>query len=86
MDMQMPQMDGLQATAEICEREKGSAFHQRVIALTASAMERDEERFQAGGMDGYLSKPIRLQELDDLLEFQLARRRETGQIVIATEE
>jgi len=86
MDIQMPEMDGLQATAAIREREKGSAFHQTVIALTASVMEGDKERCLAGGMDGYLSKPIRPQELNELLEFHLARRRETGQIAVATEE
>jgi two-component system, sensor histidine kinase and response regulator len=75
MDMQMPEMDGLEATAAIRANEKGGAFHQTVIALTANAMKGDRERCLAGGMDGYLSKPIRLQELDELLEFQLARHR-----------
>jgi len=74
MDVQMPEMDGFEATAAIREKEKGSGIHQPVIALTAHAMKGDRERCLAGGMDGYLSKPIRLQELDELLEAYVARR------------
>ncbi len=74
MDIQMPEMDGLEATAAIREKEKGSGIHQPVIAMTAHAMKGDRERCLAGGMDGYLSKPIRLQELDELLEAYVARR------------
>jgi len=74
MDIQMPEMDGFEATAAIREKEKGSGIHQPVIALTAHAMKGDRERCLAGGMDGYLSKPIRLQELDELLEAYVARR------------
>src|SRR6266849_3243890 len=74
MDIQMPEMDGLEATAAIREKEKGSGIHQPVIAMTAHAMKGDRERCLAGGMDGYLSKPIRLQELDELLETYVARR------------
>lgn len=86
MDIQMPDMDGIEATAAIRERERGSAFRQPVIALTASAMKGDRERCLAGGMDGYLSKPIRPQELDELLETQLARRREVGKVSFANED
>ena len=80
MDMHMPELDGLQATAAIREREKGGEFHQEVIALTANAMGGDRERCLAGGMDGYLSKPIRIQELDELLEIQLARRKGAAKV------
>jgi CheY-like chemotaxis protein len=76
MDVQMPEMDGLEATAVIREREKGSGLHQPVVALTAHAMKGDREKCVAGGMDGYLSKPIRPQELDQLLEIYVARRME----------
>jgi two-component system sensor histidine kinase/response regulator len=86
MDMQMPKMDGLEATAAIRAREKGSAFHQPVIALTADAMKGARERCLAGGMDGYLTKPILPQQLDELLEIQLAHRKEVGKIVFANEE
>jgi two-component system sensor histidine kinase/response regulator len=68
MDVQMPVMDGLEATAGIRESERDTDRHQAVIALTAHAMADDRERCLAGGMDGYLSKPIRPQELDAVLE------------------
>jgi PAS domain S-box-containing protein len=76
MDVQMPEMDGLQATIALREKEKEKAdgFRQPVIALTAHAMKGDQERCLAAGMDGYLSKPIRPQELDAVLEIYAARR------------
>ncbi len=76
MDVQMPEMDGLQAIAAIRKHEELSSKHQAVIALTAHAMKGDLERCLAAGMDGYLSKPIRPQELDAILETYVARRRE----------
>jgi signal transduction histidine kinase/CheY-like chemotaxis protein/ligand-binding sensor domain-containing protein len=74
MDVQMPEMDGLEATKAIRRKEQGSAIRQTIIALTAHAMKGDRERCMAAGMDGYLAKPIRAQELDDVLEKCLARR------------
>jgi len=76
MDLQMPEMGGLEATALIRDQEKGQATHQPIIALTAHAMTGDRERCLAAGMDGYLSKPIRQQELDELLQTYLAPRIE----------
>jgi len=75
MDVQMPEMDGLEATAAIRKQEQFSGKHQAVIALTAHAMKGDQERCLAAGMDGYLSKPIRPQELDAILETYVARRK-----------
>ena len=76
MDVQTPEMDGLEATAAIRKREQLSGKHQAVIALTAHAMKGDQERCVAAGMESYLSKPIRSQELDELLQSHIARRRE----------
>lgn len=68
MDVQMPEVDGVEATAKIREMEKLTGKHQLVVALTAHVMKDDVERCLSAGMDDYLSKPIRLQELDDLLD------------------
>jgi signal transduction histidine kinase/ligand-binding sensor domain-containing protein/CheY-like chemotaxis protein len=62
MDVQMPEMNGLEATQAIRALEGGLA-HTPIVALTAHAMRGDEERCLEAGMDGYLSKPIRAQEL-----------------------
>lgn len=59
----MPEMDGFEATKRIREAEKSSGKHVAIIALTAHAMPGDKERFLAGGMDGYVSKPIKLEDL-----------------------
>lgn len=72
MDVQMPEMDGLQATAEIRARESGSGRHVPIVAMTAHAMKGDRERCLDAGMDGYIVKPIRRTEL---LE-EIARRRD----------
>ena len=68
MDVQMPEMDGMEATAKIRDMEKVTGKHQPVVALTAHAMKADHDLCLAAGMDGYLTKPIRQQELDELLE------------------
>ncbi len=74
MDVQMPEMDGLEATAAIRRKENSSGKHQPIIALTAHAIKGDEELCLAAGMDGYLTKPIRPQELDVILQRYLKLR------------
>src|SRR5262249_15178665 len=68
MDVQMPGMDGLEATASIRRAEQVTGRHLPILAMTAYAMKGDRERCLAAGMDGYLSKPIRAQELFEMLE------------------
>ncbi len=68
MDLSMPQMDGLQATAVIRGMEKGSGRHIRIVAITAHALVGDRERCLEAGMDGYLTKPLRLAELFSMVE------------------
>jgi two-component system sensor histidine kinase/response regulator len=63
MDVQMPEMDGFEATAAIREIEKAAGTHVHIIALTANAMKSDRDRCLAAGMDGYLAKPIKLDTL-----------------------
>ncbi len=67
MDVQMPKMDGLTATQHICEEWKKEK-RPRIIALTASAMWGDRERCLAAGMDDYLTKPIPIKELIQVLK------------------
>jgi PAS domain S-box-containing protein len=76
MDIQMPEMDGLEATAAIRAKEKISGNHLAVVAMTAHAMVGDRERCLAAGMDDYLTKPIRPDELTSLLAHYLPRTSE----------
>jgi PAS domain S-box-containing protein len=64
MDVQMPEMDGLDAASAIRAWEKTAGTHTPIIAMTAHAMRGDRERCLAAGMDGYTSKPIRIGELE----------------------
>ena len=67
MDVQMPEMGGTEATVEIRKIEKTTGGHIPIIALTAHAMKGDRERFLSSGMDDYVSKPLREDELIDVI-------------------
>jgi CheY-like chemotaxis protein len=63
MDVQMPELDGLETTAAIRERERATGAHLPIVALTAHAMRGDAERCLAAGMDAYLAKPLQPRDL-----------------------
>ena len=77
MDVQMPEMDGLEATRAILEMNLEK--RPRILAMTAYALEGDKERCLNAGMDGYISKPVQIEELRSALERPSRHRfTETG--------
>ncbi len=68
MDVQMPELDGFQATARLRKMEEGTGAHLPVVAMTAHAMQGDKERCLAAGMDAYVSKPINIKDLFEVLQ------------------
>jgi PAS domain S-box-containing protein len=80
MDIQMPEMDGVEATHQIHKRAREQMIQQqpRIIALTAHALKQDRERYLSAGMDDYLAKPVRVEELVAALQ------RSTPQILLST--
>jgi CheY-like chemotaxis protein len=80
MDVQMPVLDGLQATQEIRRAEADSHLRVSIVALTAHAMQGDKQRCLAAGMDGYLTKPINPADLDRVLRLHAAPRPESAAV------
>ena len=86
MDVQMPQMDGYAATAAIRQIESANGRHTPIIALTAHVMKGDRERCLAAGMDAYVSKPLRPQELFAAIDGLLAGGKTAPTIAPASPE
>jgi PAS domain S-box-containing protein len=68
MDCRMPDLDGFQATAQIRAQEHGQGTRTPIIAMTANALQGDRDRCLAAGMDDYISKPLKIEDLDAVLE------------------
>jgi CheY-like chemotaxis protein len=83
MDMQMPEMDGLEATAAIRKKEQSTGAHVPIVAMTANAMPSDQEKCLAAGMDGYLSKPIQAQHFLKVIEGHASPDRKIPDLVTA---
>jgi CheY-like chemotaxis protein len=84
MDVQMPVMGGFEATAKIREREGQTGRRTPILAMTANAMSGDRERCLQAGMDGYVSKPIRAEEMFNSIEQALSGGIFTAEIVAQT--
>ena len=76
MDVQMPEMGGLEATSAIRAKERASGAHQPIVAMTAHAMKGDRERCLDAGMDDYLTKPLDSRQLYAIIE-RMADHKET---------
>jgi CheY-like chemotaxis protein len=68
MDVRMPKLDGLAATAELRRRERGRGVHLPVVAMSAAVLPQDRENCRAAGMDGYLAKPVNFDSVQEELE------------------
>jgi two-component system, sensor histidine kinase and response regulator len=86
MDIQMPRMDGLEATQAIRAREQNTATRVPIVAMTAHAMQGDRERCLAAGMDGYVTKPLRPTELFEVIASLTAPAASTPAMPAAPEE
>jgi len=74
MDVQMPEMDGLEATREIRKSEAVTGTRVPIVAMTAHSMTGDRERFLASGMDGYISKPVTLSGIAEQIRLHVDGR------------
>ncbi|HEX3152465.1 MAG TPA: response regulator [Gemmataceae bacterium] len=84
MDVQMPEMDGLEATAAIRKHESTSGGHLPIVAMTAHAMKGDEDRCLACGMDAYIPKPVKPDALFNVLT-RLARKESSVTVALAAD-
>ncbi len=84
MDVQMPEMGGLEATRAIREQERKSSGHTPIIALTARAMPGDREQCLAAGMDAYVSKPLRPDELFSTIDSLFPTVSATSDVDVST--
>jgi len=75
MDCQMPVLDGFQAATKIIQDHPSAADRPHIIALTASTLIEDRERCAQAGMNGYLVKPVKLKELEELIATVESQRR-----------
>jgi two-component system, sensor histidine kinase and response regulator len=80
MDVQMPELDGFEATALIRQKEAASGGHVPIIAMTAHALKEDRERCLAAGMDGYVSKPLQLERLLEAIEVHAVPSARKGSV------
>jgi two-component system sensor histidine kinase/response regulator len=78
MDIQMPLMDGFEATAAIRAKEKLTGGHVPIVAMTAHALKSDQDRCFSAGMDEYVSKPIRTSELFAAIERATGKSSDPG--------
>ncbi len=86
MDIQMPGLNGIETTAVLRSREAATGSHCPIVALTANAMSGDQEKYLAAGMDDYLSKPLRAEELYRVVgRYTQDRRREPKENVCTPE-
>jgi CheY-like chemotaxis protein len=80
MDLQMPEMDGLEASRQI-RRRLPAGRQPKIIALTANAMQGDREICLAAGMDDYISKPVKIQEIAAAIRRQFGKRPVVPQVI-----